>query len=722
MSPVQVMDLLHNMGPDTVVMTSSDLPSRLGDRFLVALGSQRTVKPDGTRLTQRIRMEIPKVDAVFVGTGDLFAAMMLAWTHYHPNDLKSACEKTFSVMHHVIQRTISYAHDMAGPGRRPSPAQLELRMIQSKADIEDPAIVSSPLPTPRSPAAPIPAPNASPPPPRVPTEDSGGEDSVSLSLPPPLSHSLFQLLGRATACVNHSPAHIHSHSPGSLGWGLGRCVCVQDQSEWGWGVVWGGGYPPALKCWRIAVPEHARNCTRVRSVACVSNCTRARSVACVSNCTRAHSSALGSVCEQLYQSALGSVCEQLYQSALGSVCEQLYQSALGSVCEQLYQSALVDFVSSGKTIHATTYNNDPGNHKVVGRGKVIVVKAYVGQCALVWLCGIGANPQNNVHSTSHYPHTPPPRPALQNWPVVLAPALRVAGKGWSELPPFNLTSVSVSALALTAGELTLQLRAVLCFQALALTAGELTLQLRAVLCFQALALTAGELTLQLRAVFMCLQALALTAGELTLQLRAVLCLQALALTAGELTLQLRAVLCLQALALTAGELTLQLRAVFMCLQALALTAGELTLQLRAVLCFQALALTAGELTLQLRAQCCAPHNAVLSPWLGSFLPLISCASAINSAALSSLYPRVHSLSPLVPLNEPSCSLSTGMTHRVRLQRLLLSAVQHFRLGFEMPVIPGYLCGISPWGEHPLKPLVLLSCCTVEKAGRMDSSR
>ncbi|XP_061693357.1 pyridoxal (pyridoxine, vitamin B6) kinase b isoform X2 [Syngnathoides biaculeatus] len=139
---VEVMDLLHAMGPDTVVITSSDLPPRLGDRFLVSLGSQRHVRPDGSRTTQRVRIEVPKVDAVFVGTGDLFAAMLLAWTHHYPNDLKTACEKTFSVMHHVIQRTISYAHELAGPGRRPSPPQLELRMVQSKADIEDPAIVT----------------------------------------------------------------------------------------------------------------------------------------------------------------------------------------------------------------------------------------------------------------------------------------------------------------------------------------------------------------------------------------------------------------------------------------------------------------------------------------------------------------------------------------------------------------------------------------------------
>uniref|UniRef100_A0A6Q2ZFD5 pyridoxal kinase n=1 Tax=Esox lucius TaxID=8010 RepID=A0A6Q2ZFD5_ESOLU len=137
----QVMDLLHQMGPDTVVLTSTDLPSPRGDQFLVALGSQKIVRPDGTKSTQKIRMDMPKVDAVFVGTGDLFAAMLLAWTHLHPNDLKAACEKTISVMHHVIKRTMTYANEMAGQGKRPNPAQLELRMVQSKKDIEDPAIV-----------------------------------------------------------------------------------------------------------------------------------------------------------------------------------------------------------------------------------------------------------------------------------------------------------------------------------------------------------------------------------------------------------------------------------------------------------------------------------------------------------------------------------------------------------------------------------------------------
>lgn len=45
-------------------------------------------RPDGTTVTERIRMEMRRVDAVFVGTGDLFAAMLLAWTHKHPDNLK----------------------------------------------------------------------------------------------------------------------------------------------------------------------------------------------------------------------------------------------------------------------------------------------------------------------------------------------------------------------------------------------------------------------------------------------------------------------------------------------------------------------------------------------------------------------------------------------------------------------------------------------------------
>lgn len=61
----------------------------LQDSFdIIILCVLTVVKPDGSNTSQKICMDIPKVDAVFVGTGDLFAAMLLAWTHHHPKDLK----------------------------------------------------------------------------------------------------------------------------------------------------------------------------------------------------------------------------------------------------------------------------------------------------------------------------------------------------------------------------------------------------------------------------------------------------------------------------------------------------------------------------------------------------------------------------------------------------------------------------------------------------------
>lgn len=56
-----------------------------------------------------VRMEIPKLEATFTGTGDLFASVLLAWLHRHPNDLALACEATVSTVQAVLKRTLAHA-------------------------------------------------------------------------------------------------------------------------------------------------------------------------------------------------------------------------------------------------------------------------------------------------------------------------------------------------------------------------------------------------------------------------------------------------------------------------------------------------------------------------------------------------------------------------------------------------------------------------------------
>ncbi|KAL3882910.1 hypothetical protein ACJMK2_029212 [Sinanodonta woodiana] len=128
---LQAMQILHDKGPMTVVISSTNLGT---EGVLVALASSvRNGKKEC------YRMEMPYLPAVFVGTGDVFAACLLAWMH-HDNDLKLAFEKTVASVQAVIQHTLDAAKASAGPNNKPSPYQMELRLIQSKKDIENPHI------------------------------------------------------------------------------------------------------------------------------------------------------------------------------------------------------------------------------------------------------------------------------------------------------------------------------------------------------------------------------------------------------------------------------------------------------------------------------------------------------------------------------------------------------------------------------------------------------
>lgn len=127
----QAMRILHEMGAKTVVISSSELGN--GD-VLVGFGS--TMKDGEQRC---FKTEVPKLPANFTGTGDLFAALLLAWNQKCPDNLQEAVGKTQSTMQAVLSRTMEHAKLVAGEGKEPTRAQLELRLVQSKKDIENPA-------------------------------------------------------------------------------------------------------------------------------------------------------------------------------------------------------------------------------------------------------------------------------------------------------------------------------------------------------------------------------------------------------------------------------------------------------------------------------------------------------------------------------------------------------------------------------------------------------
>uniref|UniRef100_A0A6M2DI70 Pyridoxal kinase n=1 Tax=Xenopsylla cheopis TaxID=163159 RepID=A0A6M2DI70_XENCH len=122
-------DWFHNRGVHTVVVSSSDL----GDKTKILMfGSQNK---GGQRI--RVVQKIPKINASFTGVGDLFAALFLAHSH-RTKDFRKSIEYSTGTLQAVLKRTLEHSH-LAG-GDTANMKYIELKLIQSKKDIEDPQI------------------------------------------------------------------------------------------------------------------------------------------------------------------------------------------------------------------------------------------------------------------------------------------------------------------------------------------------------------------------------------------------------------------------------------------------------------------------------------------------------------------------------------------------------------------------------------------------------
>lgn len=124
-------DALHARGPRTVIMTSLDAleGEEAQSEFLTVLLSE------AGRL--KWQLQAPLVGGHFTGTGDLTAAMILAWTQIHGGEAPAALEKTCAVLQAVIRHTAQTEARVVG-GKRVPP---ELRILDCKRAIESPEVV-----------------------------------------------------------------------------------------------------------------------------------------------------------------------------------------------------------------------------------------------------------------------------------------------------------------------------------------------------------------------------------------------------------------------------------------------------------------------------------------------------------------------------------------------------------------------------------------------------
>ena len=129
---VDACNLLHSKGPRVVVLTTLDVPEATQDGKCVAMLLSCQGSP-------KYLLRVPWIGGgPFTGTGDLTAAMILAYTHKVPHELPLALEKAAAVLQGVLRKTVSCKSARMISGKRVSP---ELSLVESKSVIESPVVV-----------------------------------------------------------------------------------------------------------------------------------------------------------------------------------------------------------------------------------------------------------------------------------------------------------------------------------------------------------------------------------------------------------------------------------------------------------------------------------------------------------------------------------------------------------------------------------------------------
>lgn len=134
----KAIDALHALGPRTVIVSSLFLPEKEGT--VVVAGS--TVEAQEGGGSRQFCVEVPMLEGYYTGTGDLFAALSLAWMHRLPGQAHRATQLVVATIQAVLRRTAaargSVGRMSLSEKSAAASAAMELRLVQSIDDIREP--------------------------------------------------------------------------------------------------------------------------------------------------------------------------------------------------------------------------------------------------------------------------------------------------------------------------------------------------------------------------------------------------------------------------------------------------------------------------------------------------------------------------------------------------------------------------------------------------------
>lgn len=129
----EACDKLHRLGPPAVVLTTLETPDATNGGKDYAMMLSEVGRP-------KWLLRLPLIEGgPFTGTGDLAAAMILAWTTLRPHEAPASLEATGAVLQAVLRNTMARSTARTIGGKWVPP---ELRLLECKRAIEQPLITT----------------------------------------------------------------------------------------------------------------------------------------------------------------------------------------------------------------------------------------------------------------------------------------------------------------------------------------------------------------------------------------------------------------------------------------------------------------------------------------------------------------------------------------------------------------------------------------------------
>jgi pyridoxine kinase len=131
---LNAISTIHAKYPNlSIIVVTSGLFSTDNSQMFCYASKKKLLSNDNPTTFERYRFTIPLIRGEFVGTGDVFASLLIVWLDEFNGEIKPAVSNVIASLQSLLKRTSEAAFESGAD--KPSAFQRELKLIESRFDL-----------------------------------------------------------------------------------------------------------------------------------------------------------------------------------------------------------------------------------------------------------------------------------------------------------------------------------------------------------------------------------------------------------------------------------------------------------------------------------------------------------------------------------------------------------------------------------------------------------